>query len=115
MVAISRMKTTAPENTRLVEAIAPPSEAGFLNALVEAYEGMAVMRTVDRRLGRFKYWVPEGQIDLLKSVFDDFIRRGWMLRYEVVEPWWETAAKTDVPPHLTSPIGGGELDRGRSK
>ena len=90
MVAISRVKTTAPENTRLVEAFATPSEAGFLNALVEAYEGMAVMRTVDRRRGYFKYWVPENQIDLLKQVFDDFIERGWMKGYEVVEPWWET-------------------------
>ena len=91
MVPIHKIKTTAPENTRLVEAWVIPSEIGFLNALTEAYEGMVVVRTIDRKAGHVKFWVPEGQMELLVTVFDDFIDRGWMTRYEAVEPWWEIA------------------------
>lgn len=69
--------------------MADPAEIGFLNALVEEYEGLAVMRTLDRKAGHLKFWVPEGQLELLMAVFDDFIHRGWMTSYEVVEAWWE--------------------------
>jgi len=90
MVPLRKIKTTAPDNTRLVEACTDPAEIGFLNSLTEAYEGMLVMRTIDRKSGHLKFWVPESQLDLMKSVFDDFIERGWMYRYEIIEPWWET-------------------------
>jgi len=91
MVPARKIKTTAPENTRLVEAWVAPSEIGFLNSLTEAYEGMLVMRTIDRKAGHLKFWAPDSQIELMKTVFDDFIERGWMFRYEVVEPWWDTS------------------------
>lgn len=48
------------------------------------------MRTIDRKAGHLKFWVPESQMELLVTVFDDFIERGWMTRYEKVDPWWET-------------------------
>jgi uncharacterized protein DUF4911 len=89
MVPIRKIKTTAPENTLLVEAWAIPSEIGFLNALTEAYEGMVVVRTIDRKAGHLKFWVPEGQLDLLAAVFDDFVKRGWMTHYQTVDPWWD--------------------------
>lgn len=87
------IKTTAVDNTLLVEAWVVPSEIGFLNALIEEYEGMAMMRTLDRKEGHIKLWVPAGQLGLMHLVFDDFIDRGWMYRYEVVEPWWEISDK----------------------
>ena len=87
------IKTTARDNTLLVEAWVVPQEIGFLNALVEEYEGMAMMRTLDRREGHLKFWVPSCQLNLLRLVFDDFIDRGWMYRYEVVEPWWEVSVE----------------------
>ncbi|NUN94793.1 MAG: DUF4911 domain-containing protein [Candidatus Omnitrophica bacterium] len=91
------IKTTAPDNTLLVQARVIPSEIGFLNALVEEYEGLAHMRTLDRRSGVLKFWTPRSQWDLLQSVFDDFIARGWMLSYERIEPWWEI--RTDQAPN----------------
>ena len=66
-----------------------PSELGFLNSLLEEFEGIAVMRTVDRKTGHLKFWVPEDQMDLLCKVFDDFIHREWMFEYHLVEPWWD--------------------------
>ncbi len=89
------IKTTAAQNTLLVEAWVVPSEIGFLNALIEEYEGMAMMRTLDRKEGHLKFWVPTGQTGLLYLVFDDLIDRGWMYRYEVVEPWWEISDKQE--------------------
>jgi hypothetical protein len=95
MVSIMAIKTTAPGNTLLVEAWAEPREIGFINALVEEYEGLAVMRTLDSLTGHLKFWVPEPQLDRLQAVFDDFIVRGWMRSYQRVEPWW------DIQPVLT--------------
>jgi hypothetical protein len=89
MVPTYRIKTTAPDNTRLIEAWAVPSEIGFLNCLIEEYEGLAVMRTVNRREGHLKFWVPQGQMDLFIQVLEDFIARGWVFRYETIEPWWD--------------------------
>ena len=109
MVSTPRIKTTAPDNTVLVEAWIVPSEAGFLNALVEGYEGLAVMRTLDRKAGHLKFWVPAGRLDFLRQVFDDFIARGWMTRYEVIEPWWEAAEleATEPPPGRVGDSPGG--------
>jgi hypothetical protein len=83
------IKRTAPDNTLLFEALADTTQIGFINALVEEYEGMAVMRTLDRKTGHVKFWVPAEQVALLCTVFDDFIQRGWMFSYHQVEPWWE--------------------------
>ncbi|MCA9409846.1 MAG: DUF4911 domain-containing protein [Candidatus Omnitrophica bacterium] len=86
-----KIKTTAPDNTLYVEAWSRTEEIGFLNMILEEYEGLVVMRTLDRNSGHLKFWVPESQLDLLKLVLDDFIQRGWMDRYEVREKWWEIA------------------------
>ncbi len=84
-----RIKTTAPENTLYVEAWSTKAEIGFLNMILEEYEGLVVMRTLDRDSGHLKFWAPEGRLELLKQVLDDFIDRGWMERYEIKPNWWD--------------------------
>jgi hypothetical protein len=89
MLTAMQIKATAPENTVYVEAWSQTEEIGFLNMILEEYEGLAVMRTLDRNSGRLKFWVPETQLALLREVLEDFIERGWMERYELPEKWWE--------------------------
>lgn len=84
-----RIKATAPENTVYVEAWSRTEEVGFLNMLLEEYEGLAVMRTLDRVSGHLKFWVPRSRLADFRVVLDDFIDRGWMDRYTVFENWWD--------------------------
>lgn len=95
MVRNAVIKTTAAANTVLVEAHVVPHEIGFLNSLVEEYEGMALMRTLDRKTGHVKFWVPGPYLPLLVQVFDDFIQQGWMESYEIIDPWWEIRSASD--------------------
>ena len=47
----------------------PPPEIGYINSLTEAYEGMAIMRTLDENRGIVEFWV----IAELRPAFDDFL------------------------------------------
>ncbi|GMV66255.1 MAG: DUF4911 domain-containing protein [Candidatus Omnitrophica bacterium] len=89
--------SVAPENTLLVEARVIPSEIGFINALIEEYEGLAVIRTLDRRQGLIKLWIPEGYLPLLRAVCEDFISRGWMYSFQIIDPWWEIQDPAENP------------------
>ena len=51
-------------------AVIPVGEIGFVSALLEAYEGMGILRTVDKKLGAVEFWISPGFLD----TFDDFIR-----------------------------------------
>lgn len=87
----------APFNTHLVVARVIPSEIGFINALIEEYEGLAVIRTLDRHQGLIKLWIPDGYLPLLRAVCEDFISRGWMFSYELVDAWWEIQEPPENP------------------
>jgi hypothetical protein len=82
------IKTTAIENTLLVEARISPADIAFINILIEEYEGLAVMRTIDRHQGLLKFWVPETRKDLMIQVCEDFVRHGWLYEYRFVDAWW---------------------------
>ena len=101
-----KIKTTAPENTLYVEAWSGKEEIGFLNMILEEYEGLVVMRTLNRDSGHLKFWVPERLLGLLKEVLDDFIDRGWMTRYEVLPNWWEVRETPEVPGPSSEPHRG---------
>ena len=39
------------------KATLPSSQIGYVNALVESYEGMCIMRTCDPKKGQVEFWV----------------------------------------------------------
>lgn len=48
----------------------PSENIAFLVSLVEAHEGLAIVRTKDARAGKVEFWVtPE-----MREDFDDFVR-----------------------------------------
>lgn len=44
--------------TRILVLQVPPSEIGYLCNLVEAYDGIGLVRTLDRARGIIECWVP---------------------------------------------------------
>ena len=67
------------------KAHVPSSQIGYVNALVESYEGVCIMRTRDPRLGTLEFWVPPQ----LKYVFDRFIeglRREMPVAFDESDP-----------------------------
>jgi hypothetical protein len=61
---VQRDASAIPE-TRTLRARVPPEDIGFVNALVDAYEGYALMRTRNREKGIVEFWVaPEAYADV---------------------------------------------------
>lgn len=78
---------TPPETEeRAVPARVEPSEIGFINALVEGHDGIATMRTIDRRLGLVVFWVPAGQGDDFDEMFEAFQREVSIIRVDANDP-----------------------------
>lgn len=47
----------------------PSSQIGYVNAIVESYEGMGIMRTRDPKAGRVDFWVfPKFERDFLRMI-----------------------------------------------
>lgn len=44
-------------DTYTITAKIPPREIGYVNALVEGYEGIGVLRTIDAKEGIIEFWV----------------------------------------------------------
>lgn len=53
------------QETRTLRARIPPEDIGFVNALLDAHEGLALMRTRNRAQGIVELWVaPEAWDDV---------------------------------------------------
>lgn len=52
------------------EARLKPGEIGYLCAITEAHEGLAVIRTKDEALGIVEFWVSRS----MREEFEDFLR-----------------------------------------
>ncbi len=63
----------------------PPDEIGYVSALFESYEGMALVRTRDPQSGIIEIWV----IPEFRPIFDEVFRE---LRSEI------TVEILDIPP-----------------
>lgn len=48
-----------------------PSDIGFLDATLEAYEGVAVIRTNDRKAGLVEFWVAPDFLDDFWRIIKD--------------------------------------------
>jgi len=61
-----------PEDGELVyEVQVDPHEIHYLCAITESYEGIAVVRTKDEKLGIVQFWVPVG----LQADFEAFLQQ----------------------------------------
>lgn len=53
----------SPEDVIIIKARVVPHEIGYLNAQLDACEGIAVVRTVDPQEGRIVFWVSPDLLD----------------------------------------------------
>lgn len=51
-----------------------PADIGFLDATLEAYEGVAVIRTNDRKAGLVEFWVAPDFLDDFRRIMDDLCK-----------------------------------------
>ncbi len=67
--------TETPHDVLMIRGRVPPRQIGYLNAQLDACEGIAVIRTINSQEGRVIFWVAP---DLL----DDFYRFAEAMRQE---------------------------------
>lgn len=53
----------------------PPEDIGFLTSLVEAYEGIGLVRTLDRTRGIIECWVMRDGMDSWDAILASIRRR----------------------------------------
>lgn len=46
----------------------PPEQIGYVNAILDAHEGIAVMRTRNRNRGTVEFWVAPAVVDDFKQI-----------------------------------------------
>jgi hypothetical protein len=56
-------------DVRIFVAATDPKEIGYINSIIEGYEGMGLVRTRDERQGIIEFWVAPDFIDLFHQVF----------------------------------------------
>ena len=49
----------------------PPAKIGLVCSILEAYEGVSVVRTTDQEAGLIEIWVMPGQLPAIESVLAD--------------------------------------------
>lgn len=52
---------------RVVEARVEPSEVGYLNMLFESYEGLAILRVLDPKMGVVQFWTSPSRLAELED------------------------------------------------
>ena len=51
--------------------IDPPSEISFVNSIMVAYEGLAVLRTIDPKKGLVEFWVSPDFEPEVRDIIED--------------------------------------------
>jgi len=62
----------------------PPSKIGLICSLVEAYEGVAIVRTTDRQAGLIDLWIMPGQEMVVDAILADLEAQFRILRIREV-------------------------------
>lgn len=52
--------------------IIPINEIGFVSALLEAYEGMGILRTVDEKRGAVEFWISPAFLETFEGFIQSF-------------------------------------------
>ena len=63
----------------------PKNEIGFVNALLDDMEGMAVVRTEEAEEGRMEYWVAPGFVEEFRE-FVSIMRDHWGIPMTLSDP-----------------------------
>ena len=50
-------------------AATDPKEIGYINSIIESYEGMGLVRTRDEKQGLIEFWIVPDFLDLFHDVF----------------------------------------------
>ena len=58
-------------DTITIRARVNPADISFLDASLEAYEGVAIIRTNDRKAGLVEFWVAPDLLDEFWQIIDD--------------------------------------------
>lgn len=56
-------------DVRIFVAATDPKEIGYINSIIEGYEGMGLVRTRDERQGIIEFWIAPDFVDLFHQVF----------------------------------------------
>ncbi len=51
-----------------------PRTIGYLNSIIDAYEGLAVLRTIDPEAGEVVFWVTRKESPTLRSVLKELAK-----------------------------------------
>ena len=55
-------------DVQIFVAATDPKEIGYINSIIESYEGMGLVRTRDERQGVIEFWVAPDFLDLFHQV-----------------------------------------------
>lgn len=58
--------------TRTLVLRVAPERIGYVSAVFESYEGLAVVRTRDRLTGLLELWIMPGQTAIVESILHEF-------------------------------------------
>ncbi|MBD3309142.1 DUF4911 domain-containing protein [candidate division KSB3 bacterium] len=58
-------------DTLTYRAVIDKTQIGFLNSVIESYEGIAVVRTMDAPSGIIELWIPPAFEDLVQQILQD--------------------------------------------
>jgi hypothetical protein len=61
--------------TRRIRATCAPERIGLVNAIVDAYEGLAVVRTIDAGKGLLEFWVSAKDENTLRLVLQELSKQ----------------------------------------
>ena len=73
-IAVKRFKKNfkSPSKTVVYTAQIPPAEIAFVNSIIESYEGIGIMRTIDRQRGIIEIhimdWATQIFTDITKNI-----------------------------------------------
>jgi hypothetical protein len=57
--------------TLTFRAKVPQKEIGFINSIIEGYEGIGIVRTSDERLGIIEFWILPEHVAIFERVIED--------------------------------------------
>lgn len=66
------MEEYNPRDIIVRKARVNPSHIGYINSIVESYEGIGQVRTLDSRLGIIIFWIMPDRHKVFEALIDEF-------------------------------------------
>ena len=68
------MEDYIPDDLIVLKARVNPVNIGYINSIIEGYEGIGQVRTLDNRLGIIIFWIIPDQKELFDNLIGEFER-----------------------------------------